>query len=508
MRPTHIVPRYEQSPKNGTAGPPAAASPEMILRQLQRHRSRVGAGQSPSAGRPPRESSDGSRPASEPSYAPNGARSRTVSEPSRGGSDPTPTADGGPSISRTARAGQCAANWCGAGTGTHDCTLFVNEASANALFAFCLTVPGLGRRTANRILAVRESDGVFVSVGDFDRRVPRLTWSRFESCAAAFGVFISLDRPVRAKPTDSSDGSSALSCSIAGTFQSDPDAPMPDLCAHPVRIATWNAGHFTLNSQHLRAKAAHLVRFMRDSGGVAVLAMQEVHGEVPSYVARVFAEQLGGEWATVCPEADGECLMPVFVYDATRLAARNATSVIPEELLTQWLRRPVVALFEFHQPRTSGTQHFALANVHLSTRYKESEATLLPEAMQHVQSHLAEVGGEGDMCMLIGDFNVSADAACFKDLKDAGLIELVRPPETCSSPVEESGYLTTPTTVGKNWYDNFWMSGRARAGLEDAWCFDFGGRCRGLSHANAYEYAGMRRSLRSDHYAVVAQFKF
>lgn len=149
----------------------------------------------------------------------------------------------------------------------------------------------------------------------------------------------------------------------------------------------------------------------------------------------------------------------------------------------------------------------ALINVHLSTRFFASEVAKLPAVMEFVREHISALGGNPDLVMCLGDFNVSADAECFESLKEIGFMELVKPPNP-TNPSENKQYITTPTTVGGNWYDNIMMTKFARESLKNAWCFDFGGRCASLADSSAYEYAGNRRSQRSDHLALVAQYRF
>ncbi len=398
----------------------------------------------------------------------------------------------------------------------HTCELRLNQVGDAEIYAFFETVPGLGRRLANRVILARAEAGPFMSAADFDRRMSRLSFTRLSSAAMSCSFSVSLDITMRQMP-----GRAIAGCSIQMSINPEAIPPVKQKPASTpalFTLSTWNAAHLSLRSRFIKKKMEHFVRFIVDAAPL-VVALQEVYGDVPDFIASSLTTSgcNGEQWSSCSPEtqqnSDGsnnaESMMQAFCYRSDAIIATDLSAVVPETLFEGFLRPPAVAMFS---PRSEdiGVIHehtIALVNVHLSTRFFASEVSKLPAVLDFVREHVSALGGNPDLVMCLGDFNVSADAECFDTLKETGFTELIRPPNP-TNPGENKQYITTPTTVGGNWYDNILMTRFARESLENAWCFDFGGRCAALADTSAYEYAGHRRSQRSDHLAVVAQYRF
>lgn len=411
---------------------------------------------------------------------------------------------------------KCTHSWCAYddACSAHVCTLHLNNAPDSNVFKFCSEVPGLGVRTANRILAEREH-APFASSFDFDRRVPRLSFERLKILVERCGFAVSLDRDPAQEVLADDRCTDITPASDAGSTLLDFDH-MESVEDTVVQIATWNAGRMGMNGKYLDAKIEHLVRFVADAKHIAVLALQEVYLDVPQHVANCLQTALGTPWRALtvevdCAEADEtrEYLMQAFVYNNSIIAtADEFTKIIPEHLLSPFRRVPVGAIFHLSSPQKPEGKRTALAvlNVHLSTRNTENEIEQLHPLLSFVKGHTREQCAENVLNMCIGDFNANSDTPVFTSVREAGFTELVAPPNF-PDPSDAPRYLGTPTTVGNNWYDNVWIDNEHRPCVENAWCFDFGGRCPALADSSGYHYAGYRRSLRSDHFALVVQVR-
>lgn len=403
--------------------------------------------------------------------------------------------DASSSTSRTGWSGQrCKKHiWCGdKDAHAQICALYLNEARESRVFDFFAQCPGLGKRTAHRVLVERAAGGPFLSAADFDRRVARLNFARLRAAALALDRDVSLYVKPNVGPPD-------VVCSVALTAA--PRSIVQNKKLRTWRLATWNAGHFSLTSKFVKEKTAHLTRFASDAAPLTVLALQEVYGDVPKHVAKALADATGARWQALSASggAAASHMRQAFVYDADVLDALPVPNLLP--MCERFVRMPQLAMFA---RRGQVKPVLALLNVHLSTRFKLAEARMLSQVLGAVRKTVELRGGSVDAVICLGDFNVSADADCFDLMSSQGFTELVRPPVKDAQ--INKRFLTTPTTVGDNWFDNFYMHKEMRARLRDAWCFDFGGRGAALNVASKYEYAGARRSMRSDHYAVVAEF--
>jgi len=130
----------------------------------------------------------------------------------------------------------------------------------------------------------------------------------------------------------------------------------------------------------------------------------------------------------------------------------------------------------------------------------------LPFFLAKLRRYMDNRDNKGATFLLVGDFNLNSDSIAFDRLRELGMVEIVRPMNGNALHPHPFKMIHGATTVGGQWFDNVWICEKSRGKIRDAWCFDFGGRCRGLDQSG-YDFAAERRSCSSDHLPLVVRIQ-
>lgn len=352
--------------------------------------------------------------------------------------------------------------------------LKLNQANAHDMHTILTSVRGIGTLSVNKILSVRELGGDFLSATDFDRRVRGLTFVRLQKLCRVHGVVLSLS------PSPSLGAASRLCQSGRGGVWWRGVDKVVEAVTGSVAVATWNAGRMSRRGRFYEKKMGHLERFVQECRP-DVLVLQEVCRGVAREL-RGRLKVVEGIWE-VFEEGGGDSSLAM-VYRTDRVRVGDVGGV-ELGVLEGFLREPLVGKVNLVGRNGKG---FVLVNVHLEQRDPRKEIERLGEVVRVLQ----RVGS----VVLAGDFNMSADTRVYEGVRKRGMVEIVRPGG--GRKVHPYQVLNCATTVGGEWLDNFWVEENRRGDVQDAWCFEFGGRGRRLG-ASGYEFAAERRSCSSDH---------
>lgn len=365
----------------------------------------------------------------------------------------------------------------------------LNDASEEDTSDTLLAIHGIGLISVNKIIAERLVNGDFLGREDFDRRVKGIKFARLEHLCAQGNVTLSLSpssAPTRrvGRPRHHIHDSNV----IAGPSATADETSLV--------LATWNTGRMSRRGAFYEAKMGHLLRFVDDCGA-HVLMLQEVCRGVGRDMSRRLSAEFGVSWMLHHDEFGDRSLVMLYRSD------RAMMSVLPTDgspnifgLTENFQRRPQLA---FVHANEYPSESFAIINVHLHQADPRPEISSIAEVVTLVERFLRRKGQIASV-MVVGDFNLNADSKAFDRLRRRRMVELVCP-ERLIAP-HPYQVLHAETTVGGQWYDNFWVAERKRPCVREAWCFDFGGRRRNLKQSG-YEFAAEKRSSSSDHLPLV-----
>lgn len=362
-------------------------------------------------------------------------------------------------------------------------------------------VRGIGSITANKILTERWLNGDFLGTEDFNRRLSGVTFSRLATLCDENKLQISLAPSSRKMNEVGSESEITFDESFitrAGNSQRG-------TC---ITIATWNTAKLSTRSPVYGTKVKNLMRLIRDSE-VDVLCLQEVVRGVVNDLIGAISKELGTTWMVYESKYLGNGFSDaslVILYKSTTVKVRGSLDHrIPNIRRGLCVQRIPQLAFVTSRDYKAGDHPIALLNVHLSQSNPRDEIGQTCEIAQMIE-HFMSKHSEQSPFVITGDFNMNSDSDAFTSIRKAGFVELVRPASKQRSVAEPHAFkvLRSATTIGGQWFDNFWVQERARWRVCDAWCFNFGGRGLMLSQ-NGYEFAGKKRTECSDHFPVVVQ---
>lgn len=365
----------------------------------------------------------------------------------------------------------------------------LNEVSEEEVSDTLLPIHGIGLKSVNKIIAERLVNGDFLGRDDFDRRIRGIKFARLDHLCAQANVILSLSpssAPTRrvGRPGhhmhDSND--------IVGPSASSDEASLV--------LATWNTGRMSRRGAFYEAKMGHLLRFVDDCGA-HVLMLQEVCRGVGRDMSKRLSAEFGVSWMLHHDEFGDRSLVMLYRSDRAMVSAVPADESPNNFGLTDnFQRRPQLA---FVHANECPNECFAMINVHLHQADPRPEIFSIAEVVTLLERFLRRKGWVASV-MVVGDFNLNADSKAFDRLRRRRMVELVCP-ERLVAP-HPYKVLHAETTVGGQWYDNFWVAEGKRPYVREAWCFDFGGRRRNLKQSG-YEFAAEKRSSSSDHLPLV-----
>lgn len=368
----------------------------------------------------------------------------------------------------------------------------LNQASEQEMSDSLFAIHGIGLRSVNKIIAERLVNGDFLGRDDFDRRIKRLKFARLEYLCAQNNIKLSLS-PSSAPTTrvgrprqSSREPSAAAGPSVSSEEKS-------------LVLATWNTGRMSRRGAFYEAKMGHLLRFVDDCGA-DVLMVQEICRGVGRDMSRRLSAEFGVSWMMHQDEVGDRSLAMLYRGDRAVVSGRlnnEAPDIVA--LTDSFQRRPQLAFV--HATECPG-ETFAIVHVHLYQADPRAEIYSIADVITIVERFLRKPGRTGS-AMVVGDFNLNADSKAYDRMRRRRMVELVCP-ERGEQGVAPHPYevLHAETTVGGQWYDNFWVAERKRPYVREAWCFDFGGRRRNLKQSG-YEFAAEKRSSSSDHLPLV-----
>lgn len=337
-----------------------------------------------------------------------------------------------------------------------------------SLHARLLALPGIGRVSTRRILTARTMGGDFTDAQNFDARVHGVTYARLLRIVKQSGQFLSIAprRPNLRKKTIISTKDMHISQHVDASTRR----------RKLLTLVTWNAAHLgtTTLSKHVA-----LQRLVIDADA-DIVCVQESSGNEAAVVA---AKRLGQDWQVGCSK-NGDSSLIIF-YHSKRV------SVLAIKLRVShgsFVRRPQIYFVKTH------SMQFVLVHVHLRQSAPDEEMIATGRLVRRLQRR-----GYGKV-VVMGDFNLEADDMGCQALREAGLVEVVRPPR--GGVGDGLNMVCEATTVGGTAVDNVWMERDLRERVDDAWTFAFGGRGKALRQSG-HSFAAARRARESDHLAVV-----
>lgn len=349
-------------------------------------------------------------------------------------------------------------------------SLSLNCIPISELRSILLSVHGLGPLSVNKIAVARDLHGDFLSASDFDRRVRGLTFARVSKLCRAEGWIVKLTGSGR-----------MVSSGVQRWEGGDRDEDQGKLMG----LVTWNAGRMSRTGKFWDQKMACLERLVRECDP-DVLLMQEMCRGAGKEAARRMNE--GEDRWRLFEGGAGDVSLVILHKKYIRLSEVDSDGL--EETLEGFIRKPQIALVEVKRER------LIVVNVHLWQREPRGEIGRVGKLVKELRKL------DDGSVVIGGDFNMNADGGVFEAVRGGGMIELVRPEG------HVGGYCAVRenTTVGGGWLDNFWVEETRRKDVVEGFCFEFGGKGRGLRQSG-WEFAAEKRSRCSDHRPVVMKMR-
>ncbi|CAN8072473.1 unnamed protein product [Agarophyton chilense] len=377
----------------------------------------------------------------------------------------------------------------------------LNGATDEELSNDLQVVHGVGIRTLNKITTERALNGSFQGAADFDRRVKGIKFSKLEKACAEQDLVLSFETSTTKRSVRTRRGRPYIHPSLlrgASSFAEEKRQQVKE----DIVLSSWNAGRMSVYSERYEEKIGHLFRFITDAQ-TDILSLQEVCEGVAEDLCDRLREKSGVIWRC-CEAYGGDEVLGSGLATLYRLdkffeyrGVRQLESLL---IALPFKRAPEIILLGTSE---RSDEYIALINVHLDQVDPREEiravASIVRKLRQLLQDDLMN-----DTIIVLGDFNMNSDSVAFSPLREAALVELVRPPAEPGLLWHPYGTIQSATTIGNQWYDNIWISEGSRGRVKDAWCFDFGGRRQSLGQSG-HKHAAQKRASCSDHLPVVVR---
>ncbi|KAI0559166.1 Endonuclease/exonuclease/phosphatase [Gracilaria domingensis] len=377
----------------------------------------------------------------------------------------------------------------------------LNLASHEELWSDLQAVNGIGIRTLNKITTERALHGSFQGAADFDRRVRRVTFSKLEQACAEQQLVLSFETTAVKRHMGTRRRESYIHPSLLHEIPPHGSRDRKRFNDHIV-LSSWNTGRMTTCSERYEEKVGHLFRFMADSK-TDILSLQEVCEGVTEDLCDRLLEKTGVVWSSCEAYGQGDDLGTglATLFRLDKFFELGDTRQLDTLLdVLPFKRIPEIVLLGISE---RGDECITLINVHLDQADPREEIGAVAAVVRKLRQ-VCQHDQEDEMIIVLGDFNMNSDSLAFSPLREAALVELIRPPTETRLLWHPYHTIQSATTIGNQWYDNIWISKGSRNRIKDAWCFDFGGRRQSLGQSG-YQYAAQKRASCSDHLPIVAK---